>query len=282
MNTRNKVKTIAITSGKGGVGKSTITVLLANELIKKNKKVIICDCDVECPNDYLLLEQKLTKPKQEIYTFFPKLNKRKCKKCGLCVRTCKSNAIFQIPKRYPVFVKELCSGCGACWITCPHKAIERRKEKIGEIYVNKIRSGFYLITGVARPSLEETGKVVFQVKKFTLDLAKKINFDFVIFDTASGTHCPVISALLNCDLVYVITEPTPIGAHDLNLILKLCKMLNLKTKIILNQADLGDKKEVNKIAKKFNTRIEKEFFYSFPLAQVYSQGKLLDYFKNER
>jgi len=53
-----KIKKIAITGGKGGTGKSTVAVLLANELVRKGKKVILADCDVECPNDYLLLGQK--------------------------------------------------------------------------------------------------------------------------------------------------------------------------------------------------------------------------------
>ena len=42
------LKKIAVTGGKGGTGKSTVTVLMANKLIKEGKKVILCDCDVEC------------------------------------------------------------------------------------------------------------------------------------------------------------------------------------------------------------------------------------------
>jgi Mrp family chromosome partitioning ATPase len=43
-------KTIAIISGKGGVGKSLITSLLAVSLAKKNKKVAIMDADVTGPS----------------------------------------------------------------------------------------------------------------------------------------------------------------------------------------------------------------------------------------
>ena len=98
---------IAITGGKGGTGKSTIAVLFANKFVKENKKVILCDCDVECPNDYLLLGQRLGKAEKKVYAEFPKLDKRKCKKCGLCAKTCKNNAIFQAPGNYPVFIKDL-------------------------------------------------------------------------------------------------------------------------------------------------------------------------------
>jgi len=272
-----KFKNIAITGGKGGTGKSTVSVLLANDLLNKGKKIILCDCDVECPNDYLILGQKLKKSQEKIYAEFPKLNKRKCKKCGLCSKTCQSNAIFQAPGKYPVFIKDLCSACGACSIVCPNKAIEPEKEEIGQIFLNQVKKNFWLITGLAKSGLEETGPVVTQTKKFVSKIAKKIKPDFILLDTAAGTHCPVISALLDCDLAYIVTEPTPMGNHDLNLILDLCQKLKLSTKIILNQSDLGIKKDINKIAKKFKSEIEKEILYSKKIAQAYSKGQLLDF-----
>ena len=266
------MKKIAITGGKGGTGKSTVAILLAADLIKKGKKVILCDCDVECPNDYLLLGQKLEKKVEKIYAEFPKLIKEKCTKCGMCSKSCPDNAIFQAPNQYPIFIKDLCSGCGVCWNVCPFGAIERKKEKVGEIYFNKIKN-LNLITGVAKPGLEETGPVVTSLKEYALKLAEKIKADIILFDTAAGTHCPVISALLNCDMAYCVTEPTPMGAYDLKLILDLCKRLKVKTEIIINQADLGDKKIIYKIAKKY--KIRKEIPYSKKIVEAYSKGELL-------
>lgn len=277
MNLKKKIKRIGITGGKGGVGKSTVAVLLANKLVRENKKVLLCDCDVECPNDYLLLGQKLKKPRQKVMAEFPKLNKAKCQKCGLCVSTCRSNAIFQAPEKYPLFIKDLCSTCGACWIVCPHKAIQPKKEQTGQIFLNKVKKDYWLVTGLAKPGLEETGLVVTQTKKFVSNLVKRIKPDFILFDTAAGTHCPVISALLDCDLAYVVTEPTPMGAHDLNLILDLCQKLGVPAKIVLNQADLGIKTEIEKIAKEFKTEIKTEIPYSRKLVEAYSKGELLDF-----
>jgi len=268
---------IGVTGGKGGTGKSTVSILLANKLVKEGKKVILCDCDVECPNDYLLLDQKLKNPVEKAYAEFPRLDKRKCKKCGLCVKACRSNAIFQAPGEYPVFIKDLCSGCGACWTICPYKAITPKKEEIGKVFVNKIKENYWLVTSEARPGLEETGPVVLQTKKFVLGLAKKIKPDFILFDTAAGIHCPVISALLDCDLAYAVTEPTPMGAFDLNLILDLCQKLKVPAKIILNQANLGNKEEIQEVAKKFGIEIEREIPYSKKLVEVYSKGQLLNF-----
>ena len=275
----NKIKKIAITGGKGGTGKSTFAVLLALDLIKKGKKVVLADCDVECPNDYLILGEKLKKSVKRVFADFPVLDKKKCTKCGICVKTCRENAIFQPRDKkgepdYPIFIKDLCSGCGACWTVCPFGAIKTKKEETGKIYLNKIKNKFFLITGLAKAGLEETGPVVTETKKFALNLTKKIKADYVLFDTAAGTHCPVISALIGCDSAFAVTEPTPMGAYDLSLILDLCKKLKVPVKIILNQANLGDKKRIEKVAERFKIRIEKEIPYSKKIVEAYSKGRL--------
>lgn len=271
------MKKVAVTGGKGGTGKSTYSVLLAKELIKRGKRVLLCDCDVECPNDYLLLGQKLKDAVGKVTTEFPKLNNERCEKCGLCVKACRFNAIFQVPGQYPVFIEDLCSSCGACWVVCPHKAITLRKEVIGQIFVNEILDNFWLVTGQAKPRLEETASVVSNTKNFALGLAEKeFNPDYVLFDTAAGIHCPVVSALSGCDFAMAVTEPTPMGSYDLSLILDLCHKMELPVKIVLNQANMGDKRIIQSIADKFNVKIEREIPYSKELAQAYSMGGLLD------
>ena len=62
------MKKIAITGGKGGTGKSTVAILLALKYAKLGKKVVLVDCDVECPNDYLILGEKICKIKKKVYT----------------------------------------------------------------------------------------------------------------------------------------------------------------------------------------------------------------------
>ncbi len=272
---------IAVTGGKGGVGKSTVAVIMAADFLKKGKKVILVDCDVECPNDYLLLGADLKKEEEKIYGEFPVLIKEKCTKCGLCVETCRENAIFQPRDKdgnldYPVFIRDLCSGCGACWTVCPFGAIKPQKEEIGKIYLNKVKD-LYLITGEAKAGLEETGPVVEGTKSFAEKIAKKEKADIVLFDTAAGTHCPVINALMNVDSAYAVTEPTPMGKYDLSLILDLCKKLGVPARVILNQSDLGDKSNILKVVDKFKTEIEREIPYSKKIVEAYSKGKLLDY-----
>ena len=267
------MRVIASTGGKGGVGKSTFATLLAFKLSKQGKRIVLCDCDVECPNDHLLLNQE-PKEGKPIYQEFPELNKEKCVKCGLCSQACREHAIFWIKDKYPTFIHDLCTGCGACWIVCPSKAINVKEEVVGESFTNKVNDNFWLITGRSKVGVSETGPIVRAVRERAMKFAEDVNADYVLIDTSPGTHCNVIQALLGCEKAYVVTEPTPLGAHDLNLILKLTQKLKIPSEIVLNKADIGNRKLIEKIAKKFKVKISIEIPYSEELVRAYCEKDL--------
>lgn len=258
---------IAITGGKGGTGKSTVATALAMQLAKTNKTLLI-DADTDCPNDHLILSIKRKKQK-DIFQFIPKWDFNKCIKCGKCSEVCRANAILQIKEKYPVFIKDLCIGCTSCFITCPTKAIKKDKQIIGTIYSGK-KNKLDIITAEMRIDYEEASPIVNALKKFSSKTENK--YDYILIDTAAGTHCNVTSALLGCELAIAVTEPTPLGAHDLDLILKLCKILKIPAKIVLNRADIGDKKLIQKIAKKYKTNIITEIPYKKEILEAYSKG----------
>jgi len=236
--------------------------------------VVLADCDVECPNDHLLLGVKLEKPVEKIYANFPKLDKGRCAKCGLCARKCRSNAVFKASSKYPVFIEELCSGCGLCWHICPNKAIGIKKKVIGEVLQRRIANDFWLITGRSVGVVDETGPIVTEVREFAEKLAKKEKADYLLFDTAVGLHCGVIRALIDCDLAYAVSEPTPLGSHDLGLILDLLAKLKVPAEVVLNQADLGNENLIEKIVKRRGIKIAYKIPYSKKLVKAYSKGKL--------
>ena len=281
MTKKNSLTQIAVTGGKGGVGKSTVAILLANQL-SANKKIILVDADVECPNDHLLLGQTLTKkPQKKIYAKFPVLDKDKCLRCGLCAQKCRFNAIFAPKGKYPIFIHELCANCGLCWHLCPAKAIKIKSKITGHIYQNQVSPNLYLITGRTVGIVDETGPLVRQTRKYAIDLADKLKIDTILIDTAPGTHCNVINALLDVDQSFAVTEPTPLGAHDLGLILKLNKKLKIPTQIILNQSDLGNQKLIQPLVDKFKTKIVHQVPYSKKIVNAYSVGKLNDLTLND-
>ncbi len=115
-----------------------------------------------------------------------------------------------------------------------------------------------MITGLLKKGVEESGPIVREVKKFTHSFAQKTGADVILFDTAAGIHCPVINALLDIDYAFVVTEPTPMGLHDLKIMIRLLKKLKIKSKIILNQADLGDRLAIEKFVINHKIRIREE------------------------
>ncbi|UZE94085.1 MAG: ATP-binding protein [Candidatus Pacearchaeota archaeon] len=262
---------IAITGGKGGTGKSTVATALAVELAKK-KKILLIDADVDCPNDHIILSIK-RKKEQAIYQSIPKFNHKKCIKCGKCAQVCRANAILSIKEKYPIFVSDLCIGCNACSIICPVGAISRTKKQIGTIYSGKGHD-INLVTGEMVIGYEEASPIVNAEKNFASK--KEQDYDFIIIDTGAGTHCNVIAALLGCDLALAVTEPTPLGAYDLELILELTKMLKIPAKVILNRSNVGDKNLIKKIVKKYKTKIIAEIPYKKEILEAFSRGKPIE------
>ena len=269
-------KTIAVTGGKGGTGKSTISTLLAIGL-SKEYRVLLVDADADCPNLHIILKAK-RKLLSEVKQTIPKWDFSKCIKCGKCSQVCKENAIVFVKGKYPIFVKEQCIGCNACIIVCPTKAIGKAEQKIGSIYFSEINSSnlsnLHLISSEMLITYEETGPIVNALKK---EVSKfKDKYDFVIIDTAAGTHCNVISALLGVDFALAVTEPTPLGAHDLSLILSLTKKLNIPAFVLLNKANMAKSKaeEIKSIATQFNTEIVSEIPYDKKIFEAYSSANL--------
>jgi len=267
------MRLIASTGGKGGTGKSTFAILSALKFSNQGKKVLLCDCDVECPNDHLLLGRELQEP-EPIYQDFPELDAEKCVSCGICSKICKENAIFWVKGKPPIFFEDLCSGCGACWIVCPQNAIGTKKKIVGKTFEMKINDNLWLLTGMSEPGIVETGPVVKEVKKRALELAERIDAEVLIVDTAPGTHCNVIQALLGCERAYIVTEPTPLGAHDAALILDLLKMMEIPSEIVLNKADVGDPNVIKGIAEEYGVQVTIKIPYSERLIRAYSEGKL--------
>ncbi|MFW6220317.1 MAG: AAA family ATPase [Nanoarchaeota archaeon] len=261
-------KTIAFTGGKGGTGKSTLAVALTLELSKKYK-VLLVDCDVDCPNDHLLLNIKRNFLKNVLQRI-PLFNLNKCIKCGLCSNVCKFNSIVTIKDNFPIFLPNQCNGCGACNIICPLNAISFENKSVGKIYFNDDNS-FHFLGGELKINQPISEFIVNELNK---EIQKvKDNYDFIIIDTAAGTHCPVIAAIKNVDEIFAVTEPTPFGAHDLEIILKLFRKIKKKGKVILNRSNIGNKKLIESIVQKYDTRIVFSVPFSKKIINFYTKSK---------
>ncbi len=262
---------IAVTGGKGGTGKSTVATALAVELSKKGK-VLLMDMDVDCPNDDLILSAKMKKVR-DVTTMIPEFDKNKCTKCGRCAEVCMENAIVQVKGKYPILVADQCTGCRACRLACPSDAITEKRQSIGEILRGSGRVD--IITGRIRPGIEESSIVVNAAKRHVKDLEK--DYDYIIIDTAAGAHCPVIAALIGVEIAVVVTEPTPLGNHDMRLILELLSKLKIESKAVINRSDIADTGETRKSCGEFKADVIAEIPYDKAIAEGYASGKPMEH-----
>lgn len=259
---------IAVTGGKGGTGKSAIATAITAYLAEKNK-VMLIDLDADCPNDHLILDIERKKEK-DVESMLPDIDFSKCIKCGKCSEVCQFKAIVHVKGKKPILIPEQCSGCGACKIACPVKCIGETKKKIGTIYSGK-KGSITFISSDLKPGEPVSEFVVDAAKEFAKPLEKE--HAITIIDTAAGTHCDVISACTGCDLALAVTEPTPLGAHDLKLILDLLKILKVPVKIVLNKSTVGDKKLIQDIAQEYGVEITAEVPYEKSIVEAYSKGE---------
>jgi len=261
------VEIIAITGGKGGTGKSTVATALAYELSKSNS-VLLVDADVDCPNDHLLLNIN-REELNTVYQRIPKIDLNKCTKCGQCGKVCKTKALITIKDRNPIFVQEQCNGCGSCKIACPEDAISWQDKEIGKLY-KVSRDNLNLLSGDLKTNQPISEFIVNHLNE---EIEKiKDNYEYIIIDTAAGTHCPVIAAFELASKVIAVTEPTPLGVHDLEIILRLLKKINKYGTVIVNRFDIGNIQKVNELITKYNTRIIFKIPFSKDIVDSYSKG----------
>jgi MinD superfamily P-loop ATPase len=222
---------IAIASGKGGTGKTTVSTNLAYVASQQGGQVAYLDCDVEEPNGHIFLKPQLTESRP-VGSLIPAVDSQKCTHCGACARICHFNAIVCLGNIVLVF-PELCHSCGGCSLVCPDGAIievtrERGRLDIGRsgsmaVYQGLLNIGEVMSTPVIRAVKESLGKA-----------------DLEIIDAPPGTSCPVIESVRGCDYVLLVTESTPFGLNDLRLAVAMVRALKLPFGVVINRAGLGN------------------------------------------
>jgi MinD superfamily P-loop ATPase len=256
---------IAIASGKGGTGKTTIATNLAVSLSHSGQQVQYLDCDAEEPNGHIFLKPEI-EASENVTVGVPEVDMGKCKGCGKCGQLCQYSAIICL-KDKPMVFEQLCHSCGGCMAICPEGAINEKQRKIGMAEFGK-SNGLYFGHGKLDIGAIQTPALIRYVKK-------RIRNDAInIVDVPPGTSCPVIEAIKGSNFVLLITEPTPFGLNDLELAVEMVRELKLPFAVAINRSDIGDDAVV-KYCQKENIEVMLEIPNDRKIAEAYSRGVII-------
>lgn len=256
---------IAVASGKGGTGKTTIATNLAASISRAGRKVQYLDCDAEEPNGHIFLKPEI-ETSEDVTVGVPEVDQEKCTGCGRCGQLCQYSAITCVKGNVLVF-EELCHSCGGCMAICPEKAITEKQRKIG-IAEFGTSNGMYFGHGKLLIGAIQTPAVIRYVKH------KSVNEATTIVDVPPGTSCPVIEAIKGSDFVLLVTEPTPFGLNDLELAVGMVRELQLHFAVAINRSDIGDD-SVLQYCQKENIAVLLEIPNDRKIAQAYSKGIMM-------
>lgn len=256
--------TIALASGKGGTGKTTVSVNLASAAAAAGYQVCYVDCDVEEPNGHLFLNPRIRRC-YPVEVPVPVIDTDQCIACGACGEICQYSAIVCINKNVLTFEK-MCHGCGGCQLVCPAAAITEKGREIGIVEEG------------------EAGQITFVHGKLNVGEAMSPpliravraagqNNALSIVDVPPGTSCPAIAAIKGVDFVVLVTEPTPFGLNDLDLALDMVKELGIPHAVVVNRSE-PDNNLARNFCKEREVKLLAEIADDRRVAEAYSRGEL--------
>ncbi|MCD6355624.1 MAG: P-loop NTPase [Prolixibacteraceae bacterium] len=221
-------------SGKGGAGKTSVTAAIAS--IAKN--AVFCDNDVDAADLHLIFNPEV----QESHTFSSGttaiIHPWKCTNCGLCLESCRFDAIhLNVAEQHEVNPFQ-CEGCRLCERICPENAIESIENNNNFWYVSETRFGT-LVHAKMGPGEENSGKLVTEVRQKSKEIATEINADYIINDGPPGIGCAAIASITGTDAVLMVVEPTLSGMHDAKRLVELVNTFNIPIYAVLNKFDLN-------------------------------------------
>ena len=259
---------LGIVSGKGGVGKTSITASIACLLAEKGLPITTVDTDVDAPNLAILFQAKDNQVQEfkvqttEKAIFIPD----KCSHCKLCIDDafCHFGALkWDEDKLIPIIDSIACEGCGACKLFCPEKAFEVEPVDSGTINHLKSMYNFDVITGETILGAQTSGKLVTELRKYADEIAKKESKDIMIIDGPPGIGCPVIAMLSGLNYVIVVIEPTTAALHDADRVITVVENFKIPFGIIINKSDMY--LEGNKQIKEYLNENKIELLGEIPL-----------------
>jgi len=253
---------LAVASGKGGTGKTSVVTALAAVW---PCPVVLADVDVEAPNLHLFVHPA-QESEEDVPVETPVVRADRCTACGACADLCQFGAIALLGGRAQVF-PEMCHSCGGCFRVCPADALDRGSRLIGEIITG--RAGRHtVITGRLRLGEAMAPPLMRAVLDSATALAQGRD---ILVDAPPGVSCPAMTAADRADALLLVTEPTPFGFHDFQLAHEAFAPLGKPMAVIINRDGLGDV-PVAQYCHEHGLPVVARIPYSPDLARIYARG----------
>ncbi len=252
---------ISVLSGKGGTGKTFLSVNLSQVASDS----VYIDCDVEEPNGNLYFKAKDSKIKN-VDVPVPVVDQDKCTGCKKCVEFCQFNALAYVGGKLKIF-NELCHSCGGCSLLCPENALKEINRTIGKVEFG-FSDGIQIKTGELNIG-EATGVPIIEKLLEDMDYSKNN-----IIDCPPGSSCQVMESIKGSDFSLLVIEPTKFGVHNINLVYELVKIFDIPYGAVINK-DMGDSKIAEEFCEKNNIKILGKIPYDEEMGKLNSDGYIV-------
>ena len=264
----DKQFSIAVASGKGGTGKTFVSVNLFHALEQTGLRVHLVDCDAEAPNDKMFFKTDLVDNKKEIFQQVPVINLQACTFCGRCYEYCRYNALFFVPELQKISVLyDFCHGCGACLVACNDGAISERDDLLGEVNTFVLSQNTALFESRIKVGVHSSVPVL------KAAVQQAAGADVLLMDAPPGTSCPFVQTVARADYTVLVTEPTPFGLSDLKQSVQTLSSIGIPCGVVVNKAGLGNR-EVYRYLEEEHIPLLMEIPFDKELAAMYSGGKI--------
>jgi len=258
---------VAVASGKGGTGKTTVSASLAWVW---DRPAVAVDLDVEEPNLHLFLRPEIAW-RESAYAEVPEADRSRCTLCRKCSDLCQFKAVSVMGRLLLTF-PEMCHSCGGCLAVCPEGALAPGRRELGVIEGGRAANAQYL-AGRLRVGEAMSPPLMREVKR-RLDRHLDAPGTDAILDSPPGVSCPAVNAVMDSDVIVLVTEPTPFGFHDFTLAVEAFAPLGKPMGAVINRAGLGDSTLHGFCAGK-DIPVLCEIPYSREIAEDYAAGGVL-------